>query len=109
MALSAYKSVWLFALFDLPVATKENRRHYAQFRKKLLDKGFTMLQFSVYAKHHASEEAAESARNAVVSVLPPEGQVRILSVTDHQFGRMEVFTGRKRTKVEDPPMQITLF
>lgn len=109
MALSAYKSVWLFALFDLPVTTKEHRRHYAQFRKKLLDRGFTMLQFSVYAKHHASEEAAEAARNAVVASLPPEGQIRILAVTDHQFGKMEVFTGRKRKRAEDPPMQIALF
>lgn len=101
--------MWLFALFDLPVESKEHRRHYAQFRKKLLDKGFTMLQFSVYAKHLASEEAAASLRTTIVSALPPKGQVRILGITDHQFGKMEIYSGRQREKREDPPMQISLF
>ena len=68
-----------------------------------------MLQFSVYAKHLASEEAADSTCGAIIGALPPQGQVRILGITDHQFGRMEVFTGRTRQKAEDPPMQIALF
>lgn len=109
MALSAYRSVWLFALFDLPVHTKESRKQYASFRKKLLDKGFTMMQYSVYAKHFATEDAADSTRNSVRDALPPAGQVRLLTITDHQFGRIEVYTGRKRAKTEDPPMQIALF
>jgi len=109
LALSAYKAVWLFALFDLPTHSKEHRRQYTRFRKRLLDKGFSMLQYSVYAKHMASEEAAESAKNSVRESLPPAGQVRLLAITDHQFGRMEVFTGKKRAKTEDPPMQIALF
>lgn len=109
MPISAYRVVWLFAMFDLPVDTKEHRRDYAHFRKRLLDKGFTMLQYSVYAKHMPSEEAAESLRLAVREALPPRGQVRVLAVTDHQFGKMEVFYGRKRKAVEDPPLQISLF
>ena len=54
------------------VDTRESRRQYAQFRKKLLDKGFTMLQFSVYAKHLASEEAADSTCGAIIGALPPK-------------------------------------
>lgn len=109
MALSAYRSVWLFALFDLPVDTRESRKQYAQFRKKLLDKGFTMLQFSIYAKHFATEDGADSTRNAVRAVLPPKGQVRLLTITDHQFGKMEVYAGKRRAKTEDPPIQFALF
>jgi len=30
-------------------------------------------------------------------------------VTDHQFGKMEVYFGRKRRAAEDPPLQISLF
>lgn len=109
MPLSAYRMMWLFAMFDLPVETKAQRREYAQFRKKLLGAGFTMLQYSVYAKHLASEEASESLRARVHAALPPHGQVRLLAVTDHQFGKMEVYYGKKRRPVEEPPMQIMLF
>jgi CRISPR-associated protein Cas2 len=109
MALSKYRIVWLFVLFDLPVETKDDRREYAQFRKKLLSRGFTMLQFSVYAKHLPSEDSADALRLQVQAALPPGGQVRLLQVTDHQFGKMEVYFGRKRRKVEDPPIQIGLF
>lgn len=109
MALSKYRIMWLFVLFDLPVVSTEDRREYAQFRKKLQSKGFTMLQFSVYAKHIPSEEAGEALKIHVHAALPPKGQVRVLAVTDRQFGKMEVYFGRKRTPVEDPPLQIALF
>jgi CRISPR-associated protein Cas2 len=109
MPLSAYRVMWLFAMFDLPVETREQRREYAQFRKKLVGAGFTMLQYSVYARHIASEEAAASLRGKVHAALPPYGQVRLLAVTDHQFGKMEVYYGRRRRTPEEPPMQISLF
>lgn len=101
--------MWIFALFDLPVDTKQHRREYARFRKSLLREGFVMLQFSVYAKHGASEESIECVRDHVRGALPPHGQVRLLAVTDHQFGRMEVYFGKKRRFAEDPPAQLMLF
>jgi len=101
--------MWLFALFDLPVDSKTHRREYAQFRKSLLREGFVMLQYSVYARHGTSEEAVEAVRHRVRCALPPHGQVRLLAVTDHQFGRMEVYVGKKRQPAEDPPAQLMLF
>lgn len=109
MPLSRYRIVWLFVLFDLPVINTDDRREYASFRKVLLQKGFTMLQFSVYAKHLPTDDAAESLKQKVHAALPPKGQVRFLQVTDYQFGRMEVYFGKKRKPVEDPPLQISLF
>ncbi len=107
--LSGYRAVWLFAMFDLPVDTTTARREYARFRKCLLERGFSMMQFSVYARHCASEESATVIRREVRGLLPPRGQVRLLAVTDRQFGKMEVFFGRKRESVEEPPRQIMLF
>lgn len=101
--------MWMVAMFDLPVETKENRRHYARFRAALLKDGFMMLQFSVYARYMPSEEAAEAHRKIIRSVIPPLGQVRIVSLTDHQFGKMEVYHGRKPKEPEPPPAQILLF
>ena len=106
---SPYKAVWLFALFDLPVDTREARKQYTQFRKALLRDGFTMLQYSVYARYCPSEESGEIYRKHVGMILPPEGQVRLLSVTDRQFGKMDVFCGKSREPGEEPPAQLMLF
>lgn len=48
-------------------------------------------------------------RGVLRARLPPDGQVRLLSVTDGQFDRMEVYFGKKREKTEDPPLQYMLF
>ncbi|MCX6625368.1 MAG: CRISPR-associated endonuclease Cas2 [Acidobacteria bacterium] len=106
---SEFRDMWVFALFDLPVTTREHRREYTHFRKALLTRGFVMLQYSVYARHSVSEEAVESARAHIRMALPPHGQVRLLAVTDHQFGKMEVYFGRKRKATEEPPAQMLLF
>ncbi len=106
---SEFRAMWLLAMFDLPVETMENRRNYTRFRKALLKDGFMMLQFSVYARYIPSEEAADAHKRILRAVIPPLGQVRLLAITDHQFGRMEVFYGKKPREPEDPPEQILLF
>jgi CRISPR-associated protein Cas2 len=70
LLLSAYRSVWLMAMFDLPVETSDNKRDYVRFRKALLKDGFMMLQFSVYARYIPSEEAAEAHRRTIRSAIP---------------------------------------
>jgi len=109
MSFSGYRSMWLFAMFDLPVVTDEARKKYNQFRKFLLKEGFMMLQFSVYARYCGSEERSEGFRRRLRKVIPPEGQVRLLTVTDYQFGKMEVYCGKKQVPAEKPPEQIMLF
>ncbi len=101
--------MWMLVLFDLPVLSKEQRRDYTHFRKKVLSLGFAQLQYSVYAKHVASEDAADPLKTHIFGALPPEGQVRLLAVTDRQFGKMEVYQGRRRRGAETPPLQISLF
>lgn len=108
-ALSGYKAMWLFAMFDLPVDQPELRREYTQFRKKLLKEGFTMLQYSVYVHYVASDEAEQAYRTRVRDALPSHGQVRVVSITDRQFEKMDVFVGKKRERTEDPPHQMLLF
>ena len=101
--------MWLFAMFDLPVTDTEAKRQYVQFRNMLLKQGFQMMQFSVYARYCASEESSEIHRKSVRKALPPRGQVRLLAITDRQFGKMEVFYGKKGKPVEEPPPQLMLF
>ncbi len=106
---SGYKLMWLFALFDLPVVDPDERKQYARFRKFLLSQGFCMLQFSVYARHCASEESGEGIKAAVRRAVPPDGQVRLLLVTDKQFAKQEVYIGNRRKPSEEPPTQLMLF
>ena len=96
-------------MFDLPVDTAQRRREYTNFRKALLRQGFMMLQFSVYARFCANDERGTALRARVKQSLPPHGQVRLLLVTDHQFGKMEVFEGKSRGQAEQPPEQLMLF
>jgi CRISPR-associated protein Cas2 len=109
LALSGYRPVWLFAMFDLPVKTRAQRRRYTQFRKLLLSDGFCMMQYSVYARYCPSEEASTAHRETVRSGLPDEGQVRLLAVTDRQFGKMENYLGKKHRSIEEAPKQLMLF
>jgi CRISPR-associated protein Cas2 len=101
--------MWLFAMFDLPVTTTKARKRYAQFRKLLLEQGFSMLQYSVYARYCASEEMAVVYRSRIRAELPPEGYVRVLAVTDRQFGKMESYIGEMSKSLEEPPSQLALF
>jgi CRISPR-associated protein Cas2 len=109
MQLSGYRCMWLVAMFDLPVDTKQARRQYALFRKRLLEDGVTMMQFSVYVRHCASEENAAVHIGRVQAFLPPDGEVRLLAITDKQYERMRVFWGRKRRQPEAPPAQLEFF
>jgi len=96
-------------MFDLPVATHEQRHEYTLFRKRLLELGFTKLQYSVYARFLPSEDKAEAVARRVREILPPEGQVRILQITGKQFEKMQVFYGTRKRPPENPPQQLELF
>ena len=101
--------MWLVAMFDLPTDSKAARRRYAKFRKHLLEEGFQMLQYSVYARYCANEESAETFRRHIRAKLPSNGEVRLIAITDHQFGRMEIYWGKTRSSVEVAPSQLLLF
>lgn len=101
--------MWLVALFDLPVGLPSEKRDAAKFRKLLIKEGFSMLQFSVYAQYFVSEEASAPVKGRLRANLPPRGEVRFLALTDHQFGKMEVFLARELESAETPPDQMRLF
>jgi len=96
-------------LFDLPTQTKKERKIYAAFRKKLLKDGFNMFQFSIYLRHCPSRENADVHIKRVRMNLPPHGKVGILTITDKQFGMMEIFYGKKSVDAPPPYQQLELF
>lgn len=106
---SEYQIMWIFVFFDLPTETKSERKKYAEFRKNLLNDGFTMFQFSIYLRHCPSRENAEVHIRRVKNFLPQDGYVGILTITDKQFGQMELFRGCQKMKKDTPVQQLELF
>jgi CRISPR-associated protein Cas2 len=109
MRLNEYKILWILVLFDLPTETKAQRKQYSQFRKKLLKDGFQMFQFSIYLRHCSSRENADVHAKRVRLSLPPNGNIGILTITDKQFGMMELFYGKEKTPLPNTPQQLQLF
>ncbi len=109
MLVNGYQCMWVVVFFDLPTDTKRARKQYATFRKQLLEDGFSKMQYSVYYRHCASPENAEVHLGRVRSIVPPDGEVRVLQFTDKQFARMEVYLGKRRVKTEEPSAQLEMF
>lgn len=76
---------WLIVLFDLPTDTKEERREAARFRHALLESGFLMLQYSVYAKNAISTEKKDSAIHNLKIISPTTGNIQCFFITDAQW------------------------
>jgi CRISPR-associated protein Cas2 len=108
-ALSGYRIMWLFVLFDLPVGTKKERKAATRFRQKLLDMGFEMSQFSVYLRYCAGKEQAESYERKVEAEMPSSGKVHIMTITDKQYENIRTYRGRKRERSPENPNQFALF
>ena len=108
--LSRYRIMWVWALFDLPVLTKTERKNATRFRNDLLDLGFQMVQFSVYLRHAYSKEKAEAIAAKVGMCVPESGHVQILFFTDRQYQLSQSFFGKKPSSpTQQKPDQLTLF
>lgn len=86
----------LIVFFDLPVTTREAKRAYTQFRHFLLNDGYDMLQWSVYARVVNGADAVEMHIQRLHMHLPPEGSVRALQLTEKQYASMLVLVGERR-------------
>jgi len=107
--LNAYRVMWTLVMYDLPTETKRQRKVAQEFRKKLLNSGFSMFQFSMYVRHSASAENADVHKKRIKKNLPELGKIGILQITDKQFAQMEVYFGTEPQKLSVGPQQLELF
>ncbi len=107
--------MWLFVFFDLPVVTAKERHDAMLFRKNLEKDGFSMMQYSVYIRHCGSKESLDVHVQRVKAMIPKEGSVSILAVTDKQYGNIYNFTNvhknhrKKINIIRKEPVQLELF
>ncbi len=106
---NAYRIMWILVLFDLPTETKADRKAAGLFRKRLIDDGFTMFQFSIYIRHCPSRENAAVHKKRVKKILPKYGKVCMFEVTDKQFEMIELFQGKKEIPKPKSEQQLELF
>jgi CRISPR-associated protein Cas2 len=83
----------MLVFFDLPVVTKADRRAYTVFRRFLLNDGYDMIQFSVYGRVLKGADAEQNHLMRLRAKLPPEGSVRVLTVTEKQYASMKLLVG----------------
>ena len=92
-----YRFMRIMVMFDLPTDTVEERRAYRIFRKHLLKSGFFMLQESIYTKLALNQTATDAIMRNLRKVKPDKGLVQILTITEKQFSKMEILTGKFST------------
>jgi len=90
---SPFSMGWLMAMFDLPVMTDKERKVATRFRNDLLDHGFLMIQFSVYARPCVNFEQLQKHISSIKELVPESGNVRLLYITDEQWGKSVTVIG----------------
>ena len=68
-----------------------------------------MMQYSVYYRHCVSTEHAQVHINHLSAEVLVEGEVRFITITDKQFGKMKIFQGEKSPEPENVPAQLEFF
>ena len=91
----------MLLFFDLPRETSKEVREANRFVKELKKEGFIMLQESVYCKLLLNMSGFESARKKIEKIKPAKGDIMLLTITEKQFGSMEIILGEKNCKEYD--------
>ena len=83
----------IIVFFDLPTLTKSDRKNASRFRNFLVKDGYIMLQLSVYSRICKGQDDVDKHAKRLKSLIPKEGSVRMLTVTEKQYASMEVLVG----------------
>ena len=103
---------WLVVFFDLPTKSDVDKKNYIRFRKDLLEDGFIMIQFSVYARACVSYDRILTHTRRIKSFVPPNGTVRCMFVTNIQWEKTFIYHGADydtKNLPENIPEQLLLW
>lgn len=82
-------------MFDMPTITIEDRKNYSKFRDNLIDDGFIMIQYSIYARICKNQDDITKHINRVKMFTPEKGNIRLLQITEKQYEQMIMLRGIK--------------
>lgn len=102
-------AVWCLVMFDLPVKTRDQQRRANAFRNLLLDLGLSRVQLSVYTQYRPKVRMCADTVAQIRRNLPPQGQVRVLYLSDTQWAKALYFVNETECHPEGAPLQMTIF
>ena len=105
-ALSRYRKMVLFVMFDMPTETKNDLIKYRRFRKKLFELGFVMFQFSIYIRFCRSLAIAKKYEKKIELAAPLNGSIRVLKITEEQYKNMKIIENYREKPEEKIKEQI---
>lgn len=104
------KFMRILVFFDLPVLTKTQKKVAAKFRNFLLNDGYYMIQYSIYARICNGNDAVNKHSQRLKGNLPDNGSIRLLIITEKQYQSIEILVGK--LSKEDKPFvsaQLSIF
>lgn len=72
----------LLLCFDLPRDNKEERKQAAEYRKRLVELGFSMKQYSLYEREVKYESTRRRLIDILKSELPDSGKITLYLLPD---------------------------
>jgi CRISPR-associated protein Cas2 len=110
--ISGYRKMVLFAMFDMPTNTKKDIKKYTKFRKKLLEMGFIMFQYSIYIRFCRSLALAQKYEKKIELSAPVGGSIRVVKITEAQYKNMiviENYREKPEKKVQKQTQTVLVF
>lgn len=99
----------LLVCFDLPRETKIERKQAAHYRKRLIELGFSMKQYSLYER----EVRNTSTRNNVIQILkqelPNTGMITLYLLPDEVNNQQITILGDQAIRVSSPNPRLRIF
>lgn len=83
----------MIVFFDLPVTEKAAQKAATKFRNFLINDGYLMVQYSVYSRVCNGYDAVKMHEKRLKQHLPPNGSVRLLTITEKQYESMQILLG----------------
>ncbi len=101
--------MWMIVMFDLPVVEEKERKEATKFRTFLLKQGFSMSQYSVYAKFIGTRDHVDAQVAKIKSKLPHLGKVSMLFFTDKQYSNIINYCNAKPKKKKESNQMLLHF
>lgn len=108
MAVMGERFMRMLVFFDLPTLTKTDRKIASRFRHFLINDGYIMLQLSVYSRICKGNDDMEKHANRLKYLIPKEGSVRLLTVTEKQYASMSILVGQIKKEEKIGEKQLLL-
>lgn len=99
----------MMVMFDLPVITSQEVKEANDFRNFLLDMGFQMAQYSVYARFIGTRDKTDKFVRRIKENLPTDGKVDIIFFTDKQYENIISLHGRELQLCKKKPKKYMQF